>query len=106
MRNILVHRMCLRNIIKISYYNFGSLLDLIFDLIPYCFMPPDKSAYLYFSSKTYVVGIQKKSFEHPKHMFKLKGKKIFQLYAYKISLSGSMLGFWTLIWAGGKEREI
>ena len=38
---------------------------------------PDKSVYwktifLYFSSKTYVDG----SFEHPKHMFKLMGKKI------------------------------
>ena len=30
------------------------------------------------------------SFEHPKHMFKLMGKKILQFYAHKISLSGPM----------------
>ena len=29
--------------------------------------------------------------EHPKHMFKLMGKKIITINAYKISLSGSML---------------
>ena len=35
--------------------------------------------FLYFSFKTYGVGTQKNrdgSFEHPKHMFKLMGKKI------------------------------
>ena len=46
--------------------------------------PPDKSVlenyFSYFSTKTYVVGTQKKlsqwdgSFEHTKHMFKLMGK--------------------------------
>ena len=60
-------------------------------------MPPDKSVlenhFLYFSTKTYVVGTQKNhlnetvqepsqwdgSFEHPKHMFKLMGKKIIRI---------------------------
>ena len=47
--------------------------------------PPVKSVYLktYFSAKTYVVGTQKNhlnemvllTFEHPKYMFKLMGKK-------------------------------
>ena len=30
------------------------------------------------------------SLEHPKHMFKLMGKKIIKVYANKISLSGPM----------------
>ena len=43
--------------------------------------PPDECVleiyFLYFSSKTYVVGAQKNRLnEHPKHMFKLMGKKI------------------------------
>ena len=47
--------------------------------------------FLYFSSKTYVVGTQKNSLnERPKHMFKFIGKEIIQFYAHKIYLSGSM----------------
>ena len=49
--------------------------------------------FLYFSSKTYVGGIEKNRldetfFEHPKHMFKLMGKE--KKYANKMSLAGSM----------------
>ena len=50
------------------------------------YKPPDKSAYLKtnssYSQPNHVVGTQKKlepepsQFEHPKHMFKLMGKKI------------------------------
>ena len=39
------------------------------------------------STKTYVVGTLKNrlnSFEHPKHMLKLKGKKIFKILRWKI----------------------
>ena len=51
--------------------------------------------FLYFSCKTHVVGTQRTvsmrgSFEHPKHMFKLMGKKIVTILRYKISFSGSM----------------
>ena len=36
--------------------------------------------FLYFSSKTYVVGTQKNRLkEHPKHIFKLMGKKIIKI---------------------------
>ena len=49
-----------------------------------------KMYFSYFSTKTYVVGTQKNRlnetvlFEHPKHMIKLSGKKIFTILRSKI----------------------
>ena len=51
--------------------------------------------FLYFSSKTYVVGAQKNCL-----MFKLMGKKIIQFHTHKISLSGPMD-----IWANVSECQ-
>ena len=52
--------------------------------------------FLYFSSKTYIVGSFEHpkepsqwdgSFEHPKHMFKLIGKKVIAILRWKILLN-------------------
>ena len=61
--------------------------------------PPDKCVlqkyFLYFSSKTYVVGAKKNRLNETvllstQNTFKLMGKKIIKFYANKISLSGLM----------------
>ena len=53
-----------------------------------------KYYFSYFSTKTYVVGSQKnrlnETFEHPKHMLKLMGKKYLQVYAKIFCLSKDM----------------
>ena len=46
--------------------------------------------FVYFSTKTYVVGTQKKgSFEHPQYMFGLSRKKIILFFASSYSVSGA-----------------
>ena len=58
--------------------------------------PQDKSAYwktifiITHPKHMLLVLKEQSSFEHPKQMFKLMGKKIFKIYAHKFFLSGSM----------------
>ena len=52
----------------------------------------------YFSTKAYVVGIQKNHLsEHPKCMFKLMDKKIFAIYTQNFAHHKTQTGFLTML---------